>query len=75
LEPGTVLVDPARRYAARVRADGTLACKDATGSIHQIAARVQGLPACNGWTYWHYDVKGALKPIDVLRQQIRAEMH
>ncbi len=75
LEPGSVLVDPARRHAARVRADGTLACKDATGSIHQIAAHVQGLPACNGWTYWHFDVKGKLKPIDLLRQQIRAEMH
>jgi modification methylase len=75
LEPGTVLVDPARRHAARVRADGTLVCKDATGSIHQIAAHVQGLPACNGWTYWHFEMKGALKPIDLLRQQIRAEMH
>jgi modification methylase len=75
LEPGAVLVDPARRHAARVRADGTLVCKDATGSIHQIAAHVQGLPACNGWTFWHYDVKGTLRPIDTLRQQIRAEMH
>ncbi|MBI1211997.1 MAG: site-specific DNA-methyltransferase [Alphaproteobacteria bacterium] len=75
LEPGTVLVDPARRYAARVRADGTLVCKDATGSIHQIAAHVQGLPACNGWTYWHFDAQGKLKSIDLLRQQIRAEMH
>ena len=75
LEPGTKLFDPARRYSARVRADGSLSCRDATGSIHQIAARVQNLPACNGWTYWHFDVQGALKPIDILRQQVRAEMH
>ena len=75
LEPGAILVDPARRHAARVRVDGTLVCKDATGSIHQIAAHVQGLPACNGWTYWHFDAQGVLKPIDLLRQQIRAEMH
>ncbi len=75
LEPGAVLVDPARRHAARVRVDGTLVCKDATGSIHQIAAHVQGLPACNGWTYWHFDAQGVLKPIDLLRQQIRAEMN
>ena len=46
-----------------------------TGSIHQIAAHVQGLPACNGWTYWHFDAQGVMKPIDLLRQQIRAEMH
>jgi modification methylase len=36
---------------------------------------VQGLPACNGWTYWHFDAQGVLKPIDLLRQQVRAEMH
>jgi modification methylase len=75
LEPGTKLYDPARRHAAKVRADGSLSCRDATGSIHQIAARVQGLPACNGWTYWHFDAQGVLKPIDVLRQQVRSEMH
>jgi len=75
LEPGAKLYDPNRRHAARVRADGSLACRDATGSIHQIAAHVQGLPACNGWTYWHFDAQGVLKPIDLLRQQVRAEMH
>ncbi|MBL8783189.1 MAG: site-specific DNA-methyltransferase, partial [Alphaproteobacteria bacterium] len=75
LEAGTKLYDPSRKHAARVRADGSLVCRDATGSIHQIAARVQGLPACNGWTYWHFDAQGALKPIDVLRQQVRSEMH
>ncbi|NJM31277.1 MAG: site-specific DNA-methyltransferase [Rhizobiales bacterium] len=75
LEPGTKLYDPARRHAAKVRADGSLSCRDATGSIHQIAARVQNLPACNGWTYWHFDAQGVLKPIDLLRQQVRAEMH
>lgn len=74
LEPGTKLYDPAKRYAAKVRADGSLVCRDATGSIHQIAAHVQGLPACNGWTYWHFDAQGVLKPIDLLRQQIRSEM-
>ena len=75
LEPGTKLFDPLRKHAARVRADGSLVCRDATGSIHQIAARVQGLPACNGWTYWHFDAQGVMKPIDILRQQVRAEMH
>ncbi len=74
LEPGTKLYDPARRHAARVRADGSLSVDGATGSIHQIGAHVQGLPACNGWTFWHFAVDGKLKPIDLLRQQIRAEM-
>jgi len=74
LQPGTVLYDPASRHAARVRADGTLACKDATGSIHKIGAHVQGAEACNGWTFWHFKKRGKLMPIDMLRQQVRKEM-
>lgn len=74
LEPGTILFDSQRRHAARVRADGSLVVDAMSGSIHQVGALVQGLPACNGWTYWHFDVQGQLKPIDLLRQQIRDEM-
>ncbi|RME64226.1 MAG: site-specific DNA-methyltransferase, partial [Alphaproteobacteria bacterium] len=74
LAPGTHLYDPSRRHAAKVRADGTLVTTGATGSIHQIGALVQGAPACNGWTFWHFEQAGELVPIDVLRQQIRAEM-
>jgi modification methylase len=74
LEPGAVLTDPSRRHAARVRADGSIVCRDATGSIHKIGAHVQGLDACNGWTYWHFKTDGKLKPIDILRQKVRAEM-
>ena len=74
LEPGAVLTDPARRHAARVRADGSIVCRDATGSIHKIGAHVQGLDACNGWTFWHFKTDGKLKPIDILRQKVRAEM-
>ena len=55
LPPGTKLMGPRGNHAAKVRADGTLVCADATGSIHRIAAHVQGLDACNGWTFWHYE--------------------
>ncbi|HEY1614096.1 MAG TPA: site-specific DNA-methyltransferase [Rhizomicrobium sp.] len=74
LPPGTVLRGPARRHHAKVRADGSLVCANATGSIHQIAAHVQGLDACNGWTFWHYDANGTQIPIDMLRQRLRAEL-
>ncbi len=74
LEPGTVLYDPRRRHAAKIRPDGSLVCADATGSIHKIGAHVQGLEACNGWTYWHFEVEKKLKPIDLLRQKLRSEM-
>jgi modification methylase len=74
VKAGETLYDPARRVAARVRADGSIACRDASGSIHKIGAHVQGAEACNGWTFWHV-MKGAnLIPIDVLRQQLRSEM-
>jgi len=75
LQPGAVLTGPGGRHRAKVRADGTLVCADATGSIHRIAAHVQGLDACNGWTFWHFEHRGSLIPIDWLRQQVRAELN
>ena len=74
LQPGTMLYDPTRRHRAKIRADGSLSSMDSTGSIHQIGARVQGAPACNGWTFWHFEDKGSLIPIDLLRQKLRSEM-
>jgi modification methylase len=74
LKPGTVLMSPNRRFRAKVRADGTLIYSEGAGSIHQVGARVQGAPSCNGWTFWHFETKGALVPIDMLRQRVRAEM-
>ena len=74
LPPGSIVVSSTRRFSAKVRADGTLVCKDATGSIHRIAAHVQGLDACNGWMFWHYEHKGSLVPIDLLRQRLRADL-
>ncbi|WP_137390053.1 site-specific DNA-methyltransferase [Rhodoligotrophos defluvii] len=74
IAPGTTLFDPARRHAAKVRADGTLVSKDATGSIHKIGAHVQGVEACNGWTFWHLDRGATMVPIDIMRQQLRAEL-
>ncbi len=75
ISPGTLLCDVTRRHIAKVRADGTLICADAKGSIHQVGAFVQGAPACNGWTFWHAEINGRLVPIDLLRQKLRAELH
>ncbi|MDD9797569.1 MAG: site-specific DNA-methyltransferase [Alphaproteobacteria bacterium] len=94
VKPGTQLFGAARRYQARVRADGSLqttapvAAKRATkkeaqkatnppakktGSIHQLAAQMQNIPSCNGWTFWHVAKGKKLIPIDELRQKIRNE--
>lgn len=74
LEPGDVLISHNGRHQAKVRADGTLVAADLTGSIHQVGAAVEGAPSCNGWTYWCFRRDGMPVPIDVLRQQLRAEM-
>jgi modification methylase len=74
ISPGTILYDPAARHEAKVRADGSIACAGAQGSIHKIGAQVQGAMACNGWTFWHYEADGRLTPIDALREAARAKL-
>ncbi len=69
--PGTVLCDSKRRHKAIVRPDGTVMANGIIGSIHKIGALVQGLPACNGWTFWHFEQHDALAPIDALRGEMR----
>ncbi len=73
LRPGEMLMN-GRGQMAKVRADGTLVGDDVRGSIHQVGAHLEGAPSCNGWTYWHFKRDGQVIPIDILRQQIRAEM-
>ncbi len=74
LRPGENLFSLNGRHRAKVRADGTLIGEDVKGSIHQVGAALEGAPSCNGWTYWAYKQDGKMIPIDLLRQQIRAEM-
>jgi modification methylase len=74
LAAGEVLMSANGRHTARIRADGTLVAPDVRGSIHQVGAALEGAPSCNGWTYWHFRRDGAAVPIDLLRQQVRAEM-
>ncbi len=74
VRPGQVLTDAKRRYTAIIRADGTVSSGGDAGSIHRLGAKVQGLDACNGWTFWHYQDGDALKPIDDLRSVIRMEL-
>ncbi|OGS55540.1 MAG: hypothetical protein A3J40_09110 [Erythrobacter sp. RIFCSPHIGHO2_12_FULL_63_10] len=60
--------DAKRRWVATVRTDGSLSCGERTGSIHGLGKDLQGAPSCNGWTFWHYEVDGDVKPIDAARQ-------
>ena len=74
VRPGDRLFCPQNRHVARVRADGSLANGDASGSIHRMGAHVQNAPSCNGWTFWHYKSDQGLAPIDLLRRKFRTQM-
>ncbi|MGE3362386.1 MAG: site-specific DNA-methyltransferase [Rhizobiaceae bacterium] len=74
IQPGAFLYDSKRRYVAKVRADGTIAAGERLGSIHKVGAELQGLDACNGWTFWHYERAGGLTSIDELRRIARVGM-
>jgi modification methylase len=66
--PGTELFDRQRRWVAHVRADGSLASGVRSGSIHGLGKDLQGAPSCNGWSFWHLEHGGEIKPLDALRQ-------
>ncbi|MEE4450290.1 site-specific DNA-methyltransferase [Novosphingobium resinovorum] len=68
IQPGTQLFDRKRRHVATVRADGSLLSGDVNGSIHGVGKDLQGAPSCNGWTFWHLEHEGEIKPIDAIRQ-------
>ena len=65
---GATVTDKKRRMKATVRADGSLVSGAENGSIHGLGAKLQGAPSCNGWTFWHIEHEGELKPLDAVRQ-------
>ena len=73
IKPGDVLFDSRKRFTARVRADGSLVTDGKeSGSIHSLGAKLQSLPSCNGWTFWHISRDGKDVVIDSFRDQVRA---
>ena len=39
-----------------------------------MGAHVQGLDACNGWTFWQFETNGTWMPIDVLRDVAKRQL-
>jgi modification methylase len=68
LTPGVKLTAKKGQISAIVRADGSLQSDAEIGSIHGLGAKLQNAPSCNGWTFWHVEHEGEVKPIDALRQ-------
>lgn len=76
LLPGQELsFGPDGLITARVMADGLLEYKGESGSIHQIARKIQPGP-CNGWDFWYYEDSATKRrePINILRQQLRCQL-
>ncbi len=75
IHPGETLMGGGRKqtWSAQIRADGTLECGAHHGSIHKVGALVQGIPACNGWVFWHVERSGEQISIDVLRRKLRKQ--
>ena len=78
LSPGTLIFDAGRRHNAEIYADGTIesrtllgACR---GSIHKVGAAVQNAPGLQRLAVLAFRDRRQATPIDILRQQIRAEM-
>ena len=59
-----------KKINAKIMVDGSIKYKESEGSIHKVAATILGAESCNGWTYWHYNLNGAVVPIDHLRQKL-----
>lgn len=65
----------AARSVGRARLETVAAMPEIMqGSIHRMGAVVQGTDACNGWTFWHFEAEGSLKPIDLLRVEARRQL-
>lgn len=77
IKPGQKVFDVKRKFCAVVRADGSLQAEKEYGSIHQLGAKLQGLPSCNGWTFWHVQKNTPdhdLIVLDDLRQKLKQEL-
>lgn len=78
LEAGALLVSPKRAIYATVDSSGTLSAmvdgEEIIGSIHKVAAKIEGQKSYNGWDYWYLvknDGSGKMVAIDELRKELR----
>ncbi len=70
IKPGTSLFDSKKKINAKIMVDGSIKYKKSEGSIHKIAAEINGTESYNGWTYWYYKIGNSIVLIDSLRQRL-----
>jgi modification methylase len=76
LKPGQQLFFQGdRSLPADILPDGQLTINGMRGSIHQVGRGLTEGSPCNGWDYWFFETNdGELKPIDELRESLRASL-
>lgn len=80
IKPGQKIFDAKQKFSAIIRADGSIHSGNHHGSIHQVAAAVQGIISCNGWTFWHIatkkqkNKKPVLVSLDQYREKLKQEI-
>ena len=75
IPPGAVLTDSRDQFKATVKIDGSIKTKKFSGSIHQVGAKIQGLPSCNGWDFWHVQNNTSRTLLDEIRKIYRNKIH
>jgi len=73
IPPGAILTDKKEKFKATVSIDGSIKIDDIRGSIHQVGAKLQGLPSCNGWDFWHFKKKSSSILLDIVRDNYRTK--
>lgn len=82
LPVGATLVSPKSNIRAIVDSAGVLSAivegRQVVGSIHKVAATIEGQKSYNGWDYWYVveaNGKGKMVSIDTLRNTLRARLY
>ena len=73
IPPGAILTDKKQNFKAIVSVDGSIKINDISGSNHKVGAKIQGLPSCNGWDFWHVKEKSSSTLLDNFRDDYRSK--
>ncbi len=68
ISPGEYLFTPNKKKV-QILPNGHLKIGRLKGSIHQLAALLQGKTVANGWDYWLIKTKNGFESIDILRKK------
>ena len=71
IPPGAILTDAKNKFKAKVKIDGSVISNNFTGSIHQVGAKIQDFPSCNGWDFWYVQNNKSATLLDKVREKYR----